>query len=181
MDVETYPLLKGTVGLDVFKLLPKLTEKSLVNLAIVSGLINSALGIKRGGLSIPATVQSNFSFEVKARSDQESSWLHNNGQVEIDAMFMGNRGGEDVLFVVEAKSGKPDSLAKHKLIYPVTAIRSSVPNNLKVIPVYLRIWPEKDGMHFMVAECEDSCSNPCVVESLKASNVSHYVIHKLCD
>lgn len=52
---------------------------------------------------------------------------HYKGQVEIDALFVGRRNRQETLFVIEAKtSNNFQSLAKHKLVYPVLALSSNV-------------------------------------------------------
>ncbi len=104
-----------------FQLLPKVTETSVVNLVLASGLLPHALGVqKTDSLIIPATGQSTFTFEFRPRGDSPQKLLHADGQVEIDAVFVAKRDGKECLFVVEAKHGnKFESLAKHKLLYPV--------------------------------------------------------------
>lgn len=138
-----------------FQLLPALTEASLVNLALASGLLGCALNLDSHAQSIiPATGQSTFSFDVRPHEDSEISWRHEKGQVEIDAMFVARRAGREVMFVVEAKvSDKFDSLAKHKLVYPVLAVQPHVPASLPIVPVYLRIVRSSGLLNFYVTEC----------------------------
>ncbi|MDB4460807.1 hypothetical protein N9047_01290 [bacterium] len=124
------------------------------------------------------TGQGTYSFEVKAREDRKEPWRHNKGQVEIDCIFVGCRNGEKLLLWVEAKSGKPNaSLAKHKLMYPLAAVRNSAPSEIKVVPNYMKSSTEPDGLHFMVVECEDSTSDPCVIKSISAVKTSHLILH----
>lgn len=144
-----------TRELFAFQLLPTLTETSFVNLALASGLLAHALGIDRERAAlVPATGQSTFSFDVRPREDVSAVWRHQSGQVEIDALFVAERGGKPHLFVVEAKSSRNfDSLAKHKLVYPLMALATAVPTYLPLVPVYLRVMPSPEGLHFCVCEC----------------------------
>lgn len=123
-----------------FLLLPAFSETSFVNLAIASGVLAHALGIDQGDLPhAPATGQSTFSFDVIPHPDLGVKWAHSQGQVEIDAVVTARRNGSECLFVVEAKSGLAnESLAKHKLVYPVMALQTRVPGYLPVVPVYLK-------------------------------------------
>ena len=152
---ESFVPLCSFRDLFAFKLMPVLTESSLVNLALASGLLGSAISLDAPAQAIiPATGQSTFSFEVKPIRNSQVSWKHERGQVEIDAMFIARRGGRDVLFVVEAKvSDKLKSLAKHKLVYPILAIRPHVPASLPIVPIYLRIVKNAGLLNFYVTEC----------------------------
>jgi hypothetical protein len=89
-----------------FKLLPKLTENSLVNLGFSSGLISFALGLdEEVPIYPPATCSSTFSFDFKPHSLIDQQFIHEKGQVEIDSMFIEKRNGKYILFVLEAKNG----------------------------------------------------------------------------
>jgi len=138
-----------------FQLLPALTETSLVNLALASGLLGCALDLDSHAQTIiPATGQSTFTFNVRPHEDSQTTWLHEKGQVEIDAVFVARRAGREVMFVVEAKvSDKLDCLAKHKLVYPVLAIQPHVPASLPIVPVYLRVVRSSGLLNFYVTEC----------------------------
>jgi hypothetical protein len=139
-----------------FTLLPKFTETSLVNLAIASGLLSHARGLDDATLpSAPATGQGTYSFTFSPHAELGLTWSHSKGQVEIDAAIISKRRGEEALFVVEAKAGDDfDSLAKHKLLYPVLALRGGVPEYIPLVPVYIRVLRRPDGLHFYLAECE---------------------------
>lgn len=162
-----------------FQLLPKLTENSLVHLAVASGLLQDALGIDEDHEQVvPATGQSTFTFQILPKSHMPEPWDHIKGQVEVDALFSGRREGEECLFLVEAKSGDPNgTLAKHKLCYPLAALRKEVPNHIKIVPVYLKTWPEREGQHFLVTECTHGNNDPVVISDLESSEVWHMVIH----
>ncbi|AGB17591.1 hypothetical protein Halru_3025 [Halovivax ruber XH-70] len=137
-----------------FELLPSLSESSLVNLGLASGVLSEALDLDRtGALAPPATGQSTFSFDVCPRSDLSESVRHRSGQVEIDTLFAERRDGELALFVIEAKTGPRASLAKHKLVYPLLAIADSVPAEIELVPVYLRCRRAEGRVRFEVAEC----------------------------
>jgi hypothetical protein len=151
MFIPTVPVS----DLYVFQLLPTLTETSLVNLALVSGLLGTALQFDDPYRPIvPATGQSTFSFEVRPNSSIDATWGHDRGQVEIDALFTARRRGKDTLFLVEAKNSKGlGTLAKHKLVYPMLALRGHVPSFFELVPVYLRIIHDNNLLHFLVCEC----------------------------
>lgn len=138
-----------------FQLLPKVTETSVVNLALASGLLPHALGVEKSDtLLIPATGQSVFTFEFRPRGDSDSTLLHHQGQVEIDAVFVAKRDNKESLFIVEAKHGeKFDSLAKHKLLYPILSLLPKIPASMPIIPVYLRSIKTETGIDFFIAEC----------------------------
>lgn len=166
-------------SLFAFQLLPKLTETSLVNLAVGSGLLRHVLGVEeRADQVVPATGQSTFTFPVAPRPGVSAIWEHRNGQVEIDALFLGRRGGKETLFIVEAKCGLPKgSIAKHKLVYPFAALRATVPDYIGIVPVYVKTWAERDGQHFLVTEREPSLSAPVVVSELRPLKVSLMVLN----
>ena len=139
-----------------YQLLPALSESSFVNLGLASGLISFALGLSdQGEIAAPATGRSAFSFKLKAHTSLPDELEHRNGQVEIDALFVGTRNGKEALFIVEAKSNVSDkSLAKHKLVYPIFAVAKSVPKDMPIVPVYMKIVEAPDGLHYHVVECE---------------------------
>lgn len=162
-----------------FQLLPKLTETSLVNLAVGSGLLQHALGLGEPHEQVvPATGQSTFTFKISPTSNLATPWEHINGQVEVDALFVGRRNGKECLFLVEAKAGNPNgTLAKHKLCYPIAALRTELPSYIDIIPIYLKTWPETDGQHFLIAECSSGNNSIVVISDLSPINVTHMVLY----
>lgn len=146
-------------SLFAFQLLPKVTETSVVNLAIASGLMAEALNLKDDKtIVVPATGQSTFTFNFKPLANEDVVLEHINGQVEIDAVFVAKRDGKEHLFVIEAKHGdKFDSLAKHKLLYPSLSLLQKLPSSMPIVPVYLRSIKTEKGINFYIAEC------PCIV------------------
>ncbi|MGO2012725.1 DUF6997 domain-containing protein [Pseudoalteromonas sp.] len=146
-------------SLFAFQLLPKVTETSVVNLAIASGLIAEALNLEDDKtIVVPATGQSTFTFNFKPLANENVTLEHINGQVEIDAVFVAKRNGKEHLFVIEAKhSDKFDSLAKHKLLYPSLSLLEKLPSSMPIVPVYLRSIKTAKGIDFYIAEC------PCIV------------------
>lgn len=148
-----------------FQLLPALTEVSVVNLALASGLLGCALGIEDPSRPIiPATGQSTFSFSVRPHADYQVVWEHDNGQIELDAVFVARRGVKKLLFVVEAKCGEClGTLAKHKLVYPLLALRQSIPEGFEIVPVYLRVLKLAGQLQFRVTECRVNESENQVV------------------
>lgn len=154
--LETFHVRDGDSTVDLFRLLPELTESSLVNLGLGSGLIQKALGIEKlSHSSVPATGRCNPSFSFLPNAAITETLEHNSGQVEIDALFLGEREGEKCLFLMEAKNSKNGkglkSLAKHKLFYPLRAIEDLVP--YRIIPVYLRTVRVDKAIDFYIAEC----------------------------
>ncbi|MGG0277784.1 DUF6997 domain-containing protein [Bacillus rhizoplanae] len=149
-----YPKVKPNQLL-AYKLLPKLTEGSLVNLGFSTGLISFALELDEANpIFPPATCNSTFSFDFLPHSLIEHKLSHNKGQVEIDAMFVEKRNGKNTLFVLESKSGNTHkSLAKHKLIYPLLGIANQVPKDIPIVPVYLKVLKSSEGIHFHIVEC----------------------------
>lgn len=169
--VEDFSAADAHLNLAAFKFLPRLTESSVVNLALASGILGEALNIDDPRRPIiPATAQSTFTFDVKAYEDTPA-WSHYRGQVEIDSVFFANRKGKQTLFAVEAKqSAKLSSLAKHKLVYPTVALRSaSVKNPFRVVPVYLRALRKGSTWEFYVCECSLPASTSHVISSLNAT------------
>lgn len=170
-------------SLFAFQLLPKVTETSVVNLAIASGLMAEALNLQDDKtIVVPATGQSTFSFNFKPLAKENTILEHLNGQVEIDAVFVAKREGKEHLFVIEAKHGdRFDSLAKHKLLYPSLSLLQKLPSSMPIVPVYLRSIKTDKGIDFYVAECScivnqqdelyslDTLS-PCKVRALHLAN-----------
>lgn len=164
-------------SLFAFQLLPSLTEASLVNLALASGLLAKALEINATNeLLIPATGSSTFTFDFKPISSSDTLLKHVNGQVEIDALFVGQRDGKECLFLVEAKSGNSfDSLSKHKLLYPLLALRQSIPSYMEIVPVYLRTIRNGNAIEFNIAECQLPVGG--AVDQLIAKRAVRYSLH----
>ncbi|WP_257132214.1 DUF6997 domain-containing protein [Bacillus toyonensis] len=176
--VEYIPEVEDTQLL-AYRLLPTLTETSVVNLGFTSGLISKALHLDEViPIFPPATCNSTFTFTFKPHSSLDTEVTHNNGQVEIDAMFVSKRNGVDTLFVVEAKMGSTHkSLAKHKLLYPVLAVAPQIPEHIPIVPVYLKVQRTTRGIHFHVAECEvpDSRKRRVGYDELKLKRYTHYI------
>lgn len=189
--LEDEKLLKGTDlrefvpsvserRLIAFQLLPKLTETSLVNLAVASGLLQDALNLSEDHEQvIPATSQSTYTFKFFPRLPMDAPWEHIQGQVEIDALFYGHRNGRETLFLVEAKSGPPNgTLAKHKLCYPMSALRPSVPEEIDIVPVYVKTWGDSAGQHFLVVECTATGPSEMVISQFRAVKASHSLLSR---
>jgi hypothetical protein len=164
MDDEIFMDIDGSTFLPsasmrqlyAYQLLPTLSESSLVNLGLSSGLISFALNLnERDLITTAATGRSTYSFKVRVHSEIGLELMHNNGQVDIDALFLGNRNGRECLFVLEAKCNENDrSLAKHKLVYPILSFAPMVPKDMQIIPVYVRILEKPDGLHYHIVECD---------------------------
>ncbi|CAG9610635.1 DUF6997 domain-containing protein [Pseudoneobacillus rhizosphaerae] len=138
-----------------FKILPKLSETSLVNLGLASGIITSALSLDKNEIPLaPATGKSTFTFNLKLHSEHDEEYAHINGQVEVDAIFVEKRNVKEKVFVIEAKSNDNfRSLAKHKLVYPILSIADKVPKDMEIIPVYLKVFIRNYGLHYHIVEC----------------------------
>ncbi|HHS99969.1 MAG TPA: hypothetical protein ENK73_03845 [Thiomicrospira sp.] len=163
-----------------FTIIPKLTETSFVNLALSTGVLEEALNLDSNSVSIPATGRGNYTFNVKPSSKLNADWLHYSGQVEIDSIFSGTRNGVEHLFIIEAKSGKfPDSLAKHKLMYPVLSVINQIPQNIKITPVYLRVDDNTKNIDFYIAECKSFSKNDDLyIDSILVERTISYTVPK---
>jgi hypothetical protein len=154
IDVEKIPTNWNSESIFPFATVPKLTETSHVNLALVSGVFEKALNLDSNSVSIPATGRGSYSFSVRPHNKLSAIWRHESGQVEIDSIFLARRLGKKILFVVEAKSGDyPSSLPKYKLAYPLLSIATTVPEEYDIIPVYLRIQELDTSFRFYLTEC----------------------------
>lgn len=171
-------------SLRIFDFLPRATETSLVNLAAASGLLQQALQLddEKNPL-VCATAQGAYNFEVRPHHNLAAVWNHKRGQVEIDGAFIAKQGGQETLFVVEAKvSSKFSSLSKHKVAYPMLAIEgetdfSKTEPTMPVVGVYLRVIREQSRFEFYVAECRFS-SVQREIASLAAHPIGAYFIEK---
>ena len=154
-DPQTFTSTRSRQAIAAFQYLPRLTETSVVNLAAASGLLSVALGLDdTDECLIPATGQSTYTFDVRPYADT-FPWSHVAGQVEIDALWFAKRRGQKTLFLVEAKcTPNFESLAKHKLVYPYLALRTTVPTQTPIVPVYLRALRRKNAWDFFICECE---------------------------
>lgn len=163
-----------------FRALPNLSETSLVNLGLASGVMSEALEIDdRVALLPPATGRSTFTFSFRPHSSVDEKLTHDSGQVEVDTLFAERRDDQRVLFVIEAKTGsKRSSLAKHKLAYPVYAIADRVPGEVDIVPVYLRIVRRSDAIHYHIVECSfpDPRTQDPAVDELRARRYREYVL-----
>jgi len=166
-----------------FRLLSILSENSLINFAIASGLMSHALNLNLRDISHASTSgQSTFTFSFKPNSLMPITWDHISGQVEIDCIFTANRNGKSTVFVLEAKSGSDlGSLAKHKLFYPVLSILPRIPKTMDIVPVYMRAYKKGSNYHFNFAEClfKRSSSEVPVLSELSPIKSSSFVVKSL--
>ena len=141
--------------LRTFAAIPNATENGLVNLAIASGVMGQALELS-GRPTLPARGCSTYSFDLwPSRSLPGLRLEHSRGQVEIDAAFTGNRDGEEVVCVVEAKRTRGrTSIAKAKLAYSYLAVASQLPAATRIELVYLLMDHQRDqGTRFLICPC----------------------------
>lgn len=151
-DLEIYHPQSDPRDLLPYYLLPRLTERCMVNLAFASGLMGYALGLdKPWPTAAPAMGAGTFSFEVVPYPGAQTL-QHSTGQVEIDALFVGRRSGKETVFVVESKMGPAGSLAKHKLVYAARAVAPRL-GKTPLIPVYMRCEARGSAVQYDVVEC----------------------------
>ena len=166
-----------------FTLLPRFTETSVVNLCIASGLLSYALNLDKSELpSVPATGQGTYSFKVKPHFGIDVLWKRTKGQVEIDAIITATRASRPMLFLIESKSStKLDSLAKHKLMYPLLALLKTVPPYIKIIPVYIRAIMGNEETHVYIAECETDYNRSEIptIAGLTVSKAKHFIMRPI--
>ena len=169
-DQQTQDMLRA------YQLLPQFSESSLVNLALTSGLVSRTLDLDVETVGVaPATVASTFEFEFQPHPVTPTTLRHNNGQVEVDACFVSRQNGKRVLVVLEAKTGKERSLAKHKLFYPLMSLRSEASNeDFEIIPVYLRAQETDGGIDYNIYECASFDGTEPVLSSVQVDSHSQY-------
>lgn len=176
-EIETFLPRVGLHQLYPFTLLRSLAETNLVNLAFASGVLSVALELDDEPAIVPATGRSRYSFIFRPHSSLADMLEHRRGQVEIDALFVARRHRRQCLFVVEAKVGPPNgSLAKHKLLYGAIPCREQAPQDMPVIPVYLKLSPTDRGLEFNIAECEPLPSAPVCLDALNVRVARRLVI-----
>jgi hypothetical protein len=164
-----------------FLILRDLTESSFVNLGLASGLIGLALGLDEPeSMIIPATTQSTFKFDFIPHTLLNKPLTHNWGQVEIDSIFIETRNGKDTLFIIEAKTSinrEIKSLSKHKLVYPLLAIKEEIPPDMPIVPVYIKVKKVKNGYTYDIAECHfPSRGETATIDGLKAVKHSRFFL-----
>lgn len=158
-----------------FSLMPRFTETTLVNFALASGLLAEALGLEEAP-SIPVTGRSTYTFDFCPRIKEDALWTHHAGQVEIDGVFTARRNGRDCLFIVEAKHGGLDSLAKTKLLYPYLALRPHVPKSMPISLIYLRATTSHNSIIYSIAECLPTQDETLSPIDLKIENASRFSV-----
>ena len=139
-----------------FSIVKNLSETALVNLCLSSGILYHALELDDKNQILPFTTHGSYTFHFQPSNKSKKILDHVNGQIEIDSIFVAKRKGKKSLFVIEAKSDNTDNLSKHKLFYPILAISKNIPNDMDVVPVYIRIKKNELGYSFHIAECSIS-------------------------
>jgi hypothetical protein len=157
VNPETFLPTATVRDLYPFHLLPQLSEPNVLSYAFASGMLAEALSLDaRGPMTPPARGSSNLSFSFRTHPAISEVLNHDQGRVEIDAMFVSQRNGHPCLFILEAKIDSSVTLAKHKLAYPVLGLARSVPHEMEIIPVYARFSTSSSGLHALIAECRFS-------------------------
>ena len=141
-----------------FSIMADLKEQGLLHLGVATGVLQAALGLDDPSpIPTPPTLKSTFQFDVANPHHSESFQF--NGQVEVDQLIFGEVNGQATLFVIEGKlNSVPNTIAKTKLAYASMAIISSgkVPNNVNVVPVYVKTEYRRDdnSFHYFVSQFE---------------------------
>lgn len=166
-----------------FLLLPRLTERSALNLAFASGLLARALRLDdSSSMAVPAMGKNTFTFSFQPHEALPIALTHNRGQVEMNAIFVGHRDGKDCVFLIEAKAiggrTKRGTIAKHKLVYPLLGIAPNVPPHMPIIPVFLGIESMPNDLRYHIIECElpDPRLYRPVLCNLTAKTHEYYVL-----
>ena len=166
-----------------YYLMPTRSETTFVNFALSTGVFHKALGLDGNTkITMPATGKSTFSFDVKIHSSIDHVFHHKSGQVEIDGIFLGQKKGEDCLFILEAKNKDSNTtLSKHKLVYPILSIANSVPLDIKIVPVYMKSIEHKEFFEFKIAECffEDPRTELKGIDELKVLEKNIFRVPKI--
>lgn len=166
-----------------YYLMPTRSETTFVNFALSTGVFHKALGLDGNTkITMPATGKSTFTFDVKVHSSINHVFRHNSGQVEIDGIFLGQKNGEDCLFVLEAKNSDSNTtLSKHKLVYPILSIGNSVPLDIKIVPVYMKSIEQREYFEFKIAECfyEDPRTELKGIDELKVIGKNIFRVPKI--
>ncbi len=155
--IEYEMSLKARHALSIMKIFEKPSEMMLVSYLLSSGVLGEVLGLDEAdAYYTPLTGRNSFTFSFRPGANYEEL-IHQNGQVEIDAVFTGARNGKPVIVVVEAKNdtGRYKSLSKHKLYYAYKSVQSVCEKDFEVIPVYLKLSVNDGYLKAMIAECED--------------------------
>lgn len=173
----------------LFNLLPSLSETALVNFSLASGVLYEALKIHKNEFKniIPAISTGAYTFNFKPLSASNRVLTHHQGQVEIDSFFLAKRNNKNTLFIVEAKltnlnkkGSRYVSLAKHKLLYPILAMKNKISEDIKVVPVYLRfILNKNNSFNINIVECDLPRREGSfgALDELKPINSSNYLIN----
>lgn len=173
--------LEGEVRemLDLYRSLPTFSETGFVNFALSTEVFSRALDVDPTRIgTAPTTVASSFEFAFEPHPDRPTVLRHNDGQIDVDALVLTRRHGERVLFVVAAMCGGRRELAKHNVGYPALAAESLPLDVDRIVPVYLRARPVKDGVRYSIYECSRlpvGEERPCLAE-LHVVDDSHYEV-----
>lgn len=144
-------------ALSIMNIFEKPSEMMLVSYLLSSGALGEVLGLDEDNIYYtPLTGRNCFTFSYKPAPDYPLL-KHENGQVEIDAVFTGKRNGKLVIVIAEAKSdtGRYRSLAKHKLFYAYKSVQEACLKKFEVIPIYLKLSIKDGVLKAKIAECED--------------------------
>lgn len=150
--------------LSLMKLFEKHSEMMLVSYLLSSGALSEVLRLDKTDVYYtPLTGRNGFSFKFYPTKNHDLIF-HDNGQVEIDAVFSGHKNGKPVVVVAEAKveDGKYKSLAKHKLFYAYKSVQSVLNDEFEIIPIYLKLSIVETTLIAKIAVCEDV--NNCLSE-----------------
>lgn len=175
---EFYLSQKQRGQLAAFQVLPTLTEKSLVNFVLASGLIQDVLELDNTEeMLIAANCQSTFSFQFQPHHQIEAVWDHTKGQVEIDSLFFARKSGERRLFLIESKHNiTQKTLAKHKLVYPILSMRGELRKlGIPIMPIYMKTQTDGSDLLVDITICDFPHTSKCVSE-LRPNKYRHFFI-----
>jgi hypothetical protein len=80
--------------------------------------------------------------------------------------------------VLEAKCGEFGSLAKHKLFYPMEALREKIPTFMPIIGIYLRVQKHEQDLYFNLAICRSTRDHNGLsgIDSLRVTSARKIVL-----
>lgn len=156
--------------LSIMKLFDSYSEMMLMSYLLSSGALLDVLDLDKSDIFYtPLTGRNTYTFEYVI-NEKYGSVIHENGQVEIDAVFTGFKNGLPVIVVAEAKvdNGKYNTLAKHKLFYAYKSIQSIIKDDFEIIPIYVKLKVEGSLLTAKIAVCKDNENNLSQFESVSS-------------
>lgn len=172
----------------LFRTLGVSSEINLVQYAAIGGVFGHALGLDEPDQRVaPTMIHGNHQFSFRPLASRADIVLDHHGQVQIDGIFIAERGGQPMCFVIEAKrAAKPTALAKHKLVFALHALAERLQTAeaaspygdaiVPFVPAYLRAWPGGGRTQFEIVECQ-----ACMPDGIPAVDELHPVSRYRCE